>query len=318
LEAGRAWLVVAGILLFLTIGLGFAKFVAAAAAGELPVDTVLWLALYSAVKNSTLVLPISVFLAVLLTLGRLCRDNEMAAIQAGGASLVTIYRPFIVLAVCIALLGGCLSLLLVPQASRAMDQMTAETTARALRMLAAGRFRSLLDGRAVFYAARRDNDTGMLHDVFIRMRREDRHGRPIQTVVTAARARQRTEPGTEAQVLVLEDGWRYEGEPGRADYRVVEFGEHGVRVEVEAGMAGATDYDNQSLATLLASGDARAQAEMQKRLSVPLSILILTLLGLPLGRLPPRAGRYGRIGIGILLYMVYFNLLQLVINWVGA
>src|SRR5699024_3868547 len=69
-------------------------------------------------------------------------------------------------------------------------------------------------------------------------------------------------------------------------------------------------------ATLLASDEPAAVAELQGRLSVPLSILILALLGLPLGKLPPRAGRYGRIIVGVLLYVVYFNLIHLATVWV--
>src|SRR5699024_9955469 len=219
-EVARTWLVVAGVLLFLTLGLGFAKFIAAAAAGELPVNTVLLLALYSAIENGGIVLPISVLLAVLLTLGRLSRDNEMAAMRAGGAGLGTIYRPFVTLAVLVALLSAGLSLVAAPHANRMMEQLTAKTAASALQMLSPGRFRTLLDGKAVFYAQSRDKTSGAMQDVFIRVNRKDREGQPTQTIVTAKQAFERSDPDTGAQVLVLKNGWRYEGVPGTADYRI--------------------------------------------------------------------------------------------------
>lgn len=314
-EAARTWLVVAGVLLFLTLGLGFARFITEAAAGNLPVDAVLFLALYSAVENSGLVLPISILLAVLLTMGRLCRDNEMAAMLSGGIGLGTIYRPFMLLAVVVALLAAGLSLVAAPRADRAIERLTAATASVALQTLAPGHFLTLLDGNAVFYAESR-GDGGALRDVFIRVTHESREGRPTQTVVTAEKAVQRTNPDTGAQILVLKNGWRYEGRPGEADYRIVRFGEHGVRIRVDGRAAGADDVSVLPTTDLLASDTAAAAAEFQTRVSVPLSILILALLALPLGRLPPRAGRYGRVIAGVLLYVVYFNLVHLATVWV--
>ena len=108
-EVGRTWLVVAGVLVFLTLGLGFARYIADAAAGELPVNTVLELAFFKLVENLEIVLPVSMLLGVLLTFGRLCRDNELSALFAGGAGLRTVYKPFVVLALAVATFAGVMS-----------------------------------------------------------------------------------------------------------------------------------------------------------------------------------------------------------------
>lgn len=304
-EVGRTWLVVAGVLLFLTLGLGFARFIADAAAGELPVDTVLELAVFKLIENLEIVLPVSMLLGVLLTLGRLCRDNEMAALFAGGAGLRQVYAPFLCLAVAVAIFAGSMSMFAAPKAAQAMKRIGAKGATTVLATLAAGRFRTFLDGDAVFYAGSRDSDDN-LRDVFIRVVREDEQGRPIQTIVTADRARQQSDDATGQVTLVLDDGWRYEGNPGRADYRVIKFAEHGVQLAPPTGK-GSQDVETLSLNALRASDDPEAAAEWQERLSVPISILILTLLALPLGRVPPRAGRYGRVIAGILIYVIYVN-----------
>lgn len=308
-EAAKTWLVVAGVLLFLTLGLGFSRFISDAAAGELPVNTVLTLAALSTVENLEIVLPVSVLLAVLLTLGRLCRDNELSALFAGGAGLAVIYRPFFALAIALAVLAGALSIYAAPRAERAMETLGAASATTMINSLAPGRFRTFMNGDAVFYAASRD-DQGNLRDVFIRVVREGDDGKPTQTVVTADRARQQTDEDTGAVTLVLDNGWRYEGNPGQADYRVIQFGEHGVRVAAPTA-SGGDDVDGQFVSTLLASDDPEAVAEWQQRLSVPISILILTLLALPVGRVPPRSGRYGRVIVGILLYVIYVNAVHL-------
>ena len=308
-EVSRTWLVVAGVLLFLTLGLGFARFIADAAAGELPVNTVLELAVFKLVENLEIVLPVSMLLGVLLTLGRLCRDNEMAALFAGGAGLRTVYAPFICLAVIVAVAAGAMSIFAAPKAEQAMERIGAEGATTVLETLAPGRFRTFLDGDAVFYAESRDGDEN-LRNVFIRVKRDNEKGQPSQTIVTADRARQQTDDETGQVTLVLDEGWRYEGNPGRADYRVIQFAEHGVQLAAPRGQA-SSDVGTQSLSALLASDDPEAAAEWQTRVSVPISILILTLLALPLGRVPPRAGRYARVIAGILVYVIYINAVHL-------
>lgn len=308
-EVSRTWLVVAGVLLFLTLGLGFARFIADAAAGELPVNTVLELAVFKLVENMEIVLPVSMLLGVLLTLGRLCRDNEMAALFAGGAGLRTVYAPFMTLALLVAIVAGVASIALAPRAEQAMERVGAEGATTVLETLAPGRFRTFLEGDAVFYAESRDADDN-LRDVFIRVVRDNENGEPSQTVVTAERARQQTDEETGQVTLVLDNGWRYEGNPGEAAYRVIQFAEHGVQLAAPSGQ-GSQDVGGQSLATLLASDDPKAAAEWQTRISVPVSILILALLALPLGRVPPRAGRYARVIAGILIYVIYVNAVHL-------
>lgn len=56
-------------------------------------------------------------------------------------------------------------------------------------------------------------------------------------------------------------------------------------------------------------------AEMQWRLSVPIATVLLALLAVPLSRSRPREGRYGRIAIGLLVFIIYLNLLSAAKAW---
>ncbi|WP_423821014.1 LPS export ABC transporter permease LptF [Salinisphaera sp. SPP-AMP-43] len=306
-ETAKTWLIITSVLVFLTLGIGLSRFIGDAAAGEVPVDTVATLAALSVVSNLEIVMPISVLLAIMLVVGRLCRDNEMAALMAGGAGLSVIYRPFLMLAALIALFAATMSIIAAPYAQREMNRLGAQTAANAVKSVTPGRFASFDDGRVSFYAESRD-DRGRLHNVFIRLVRE-RDGADRQTIVTAETARQSVSR-QHAVTLVLTDGWRYEGVPGDADYRVVQFAEHGVRLRPPQ-TADDDDVDAQTTLTLMNSDDPEAIAAWQTRISVPLSIFILTLIALPIGRVPPRAGRYGRVIVGILFYVVYLNLVRL-------
>jgi lipopolysaccharide export system permease protein len=66
----------------------------------------------------------------------------------------------------------------------------------------------------------------------------------------------------------------------------------------------------------LLSDDLGAKAELQWRISVPLGLLILTLLAVPLSRSKPRQSRYGGLASGVLIYIIYANLLAAAKVWV--
>lgn len=306
-ETAKTWLVITAVLVFLTLGIGLSRFIGDAAAGEVPVNTVAALAALSVVSNLDIVMPISVLLAIMLVVGRLCRDNEMAALMAGGAGLATIYRPFLALAALIALFAGTMSIIVAPHAQREMNRLGAQTAANAVQSVTPGRFASFDNGRVSFYAASRD-DQDRLHNVFVRVLQSQK-GPDRQTIVTASTARQSIND-QHAVTLVLSDGWRYEGVPGQADYRIIHFDKHGVRLSPAQAFKD-DDYDAKSTLALMRSDDGKATSKWQTRISVPLSIFILALIALPIGRVPPRAGRYGRVIVGILFFVVYLNLVRL-------
>jgi lipopolysaccharide export system permease protein len=70
------------------------------------------------------------------------------------------------------------------------------------------------------------------------------------------------------------------------------------------------------VATLLRSGDPLHRAELQWRIGVPLSMIILAIFAVPLSRSQPRSGRYGRLAVGLLVFIIYFNLLSAAKAWV--
>jgi lipopolysaccharide export system permease protein len=147
--------------------------------------------------------------------------------------------------------------------------------------------------------------------VFLQRRTADR----IE-VMLADRARHEVREGGDLHVLVLYDGERYEAEPGRPEMRRVRFAEHGIPVRVGASVAGPARVETRPTLDLMLDGAPAAQAEFQRRVSLPLMALILAVLAVPLAELRPRQGRYARIGIVILVYFIYANLLSAAQTWV--
>jgi len=310
-ETAQTWFAVTGVLLLILLTDQFARVLDDAAGAELPKDAIFVVMGLSTVQYLTVLLPVGIFLAVILALARMYRDSEMAAIMACGIGNVALYRPIMLLAVVLAAAVSWLSLDIGPYAQREVVRIFDEAKQSAdLGLLEPGRFNSFGRERAVVYAER-ITDEGTLENVFVQLRR----GNSI-TVIVAKSADQRNDAQSNAKILTFYSGSRYEGVPGTAEFRIMRFAEHGIPFEVSQSEVGEVRPDAQTLAELFERLDRYAIAELQWRISVPLTLLVLTLIAVPLSRSRPRQGRYSNLAIAVLIYIIYANLLGASKVWV--
>ena len=312
-EGVLAWFGVTTVLLAIMLATRFARFLADAAAGRLPREFLMNIAGLSSLQYLVILIPVSLLLAILLSLGRMYRDQEIAAMSGCGVGPGTLYQPFILLAVCLAVLTGALSFQIGPWAGRQADALFRDAQ-RVIKFtpFETGRFKELGGGRAVFYAARVQGIEGTFDTVFARL--QDKRG---PSIITAQRGAQTLDPQTGERVLRLEDGYRYAGEPGRGDYNVLRFETLTTRVAPPPLPYLSGKRKLRETRQLFASADPEDQAELQWRIAAPMSVLLLALLAIPLAHTSPRAGRYGKLVLGILAYLVYSNLLALAQAWVA-
>jgi len=312
-EGLTAWFGVTTVLLAIMLSTRFARFLADAAAGRLPREFLLNIAGLSSLQYLVILIPVSLLLAILLSLGRMYRDQEVAAMSGCGVGPGTLYRPFLLLAVCLAALTAALSFQIGPWAGRQADALFRDAQ-RLIKFtpFETGRFKELANGRAVFYAAEVHAVDGTFETVFARL--QDRRG---PSVITAQRGAQTLDAATGERVLRLEQGYRYSGEPGRGDYSVLRFETLTTRVAPPPLPYLSGKRKLRETGQLLGSDDPEDQAELQWRIAAPVSVLLLALLAVPLAHTSPRAGRYGKLVLGILAYLVYSNLLTLAQAWVA-
>jgi len=252
-------------------------------------------------------------LSIVLALGRLYHDSEMAALQACGFAPARLLAPLLCFAVVIAVGLAWLSFFQVPRADQQVQLLRQAALKQAqFGQLDAGRFRSFISGGGdgVFYAERVDAE-GVLHNVFVRRETAGRLEVAVAMTATYSRA------GGGAHFVTLFDGRRYEGTPGQNDFRVTEFREHGIPIITPADTAvRLQDPDTKPSAELIGSSAPSDVAQLEYRASSPLMALVLTLVAVPLSHLRPRQGRYARVGFAIVVYFVYSNLLSAAKVWV--
>lgn len=310
-ETTGAWLGVTGVLLLILTSSRFARFLGEAAAGELVSGAVFNLLGLAMIGYLGVLIPVGLLFGILLALGRLYRDSEMTVLMACGYGPRHQYRALFWLGGALALVLAVLALYVNPWAARQSNVLRGDSELQAqLSVFEAGRFKGSSDGEQVFYAGAVANNGADLQDVFI-------NSYEPQTTVTISAARGSyavNKAGT--RQLILNDGYRYAGRPGSARYDVIRFAEHGMRLD----SGQSPDYrrwkrDWVPTAKLWQSDAPRDIAELQWRFSIPLSVLVLTLLAVPLARSAPRQGRYGRLLAAILVYVLYSNLLNVGRVW---
>jgi lipopolysaccharide export system permease protein len=310
-EVALAWLGVTGVLLLILVSNQLAAVLGQAAERGYPREVIGGLIGLTTIQNLTVLIPIGLLLGVVLALGRLYHESEMAAMRACGVGSARLLRPIAVLAAIVVAFLAWLALFGSPHAYGRAQEIRREALRQAqFASLEAGRFHTFAGGAVVFYAESADAD-GTLRKVFVQRRAEDR----IE-IALAERARHTVEDGGSVHVLTLYDGERYEGVPGQPVMRRVRFAEHGLPVRVADPATGPLRIEARPTRELLGSADPKAQAELQWRLSLPLMAIVLTILAVPLAELKPRQGRYGRIGAAILVYFVYSNLLSAGKTWI--
>lgn len=309
-EVSATFVAVTGVLLVVLASNQFARVLGQAAQSDFPAGIVFTLIGLTTLQQLTLLLPIGLFLGIVLALGRLYHESEMTAMTACGVGPLRVYRPIGLLALVVAVVLAALSFRIVPAAGlQANELRVAALRAAQFAALEPGRFRSFAGGDAVFYAEQVTR-AGELRGVFVQRQVGDR-----VEVAVADRAIQRG-AGQPEQTFVLYDGRRYEGIPGSPEWRIIEFEEHGIPIRMPDTRVGRSRDELKPTADLLGSSAPGDRAELAWRVAVPIMALVLTVLAVPISRLRPRQGRFARVGLAVLAYFVYSNLLAAVRVWV--
>lgn len=302
---------VSAVLLVIIMSGRFIKYLAQAAQGLLDPGVLLLIMGYRLPGFLQLILPLGLFLGILLAYGRMYLDSEMTVLSATGMSQRRLMLFSLAPAALTAALVGWLSMGLTPQGISEVDRILSEQDSLTeFDTLVPGRFQTLRNGTRVTYTRDLTDDRTELADVFIsetNLSSTTGVQRDL-SVLVAESGRQEIQPDG-SRYLILENGYRYDGNPGQANYRAIQYDTYGVllpkpEVNIEVG-----EREAMPTLELIGSDDIRLQSELQWRLSLPLLVFIVTLLAVPLAKVNPRQGRFLKLLPAILLYMAYLTML---------
>jgi lipopolysaccharide export system permease protein len=309
--AGNGLLVFA-VLLGIIVVSQLIRLLSYAVSGEIAVDGVLALLGFSAMNYLPVLLSISLFISILLTLSRSYRDSEMVVWFCSGIGLTRWIRPVLWYAVPVVGLIALLSLLLSPWALRKSDEFRSKMESRDdVTSATPGMFRESRQADRVYFIDNVDAGSNRVGNIFVE---SDQNGK-LGTMV-ARQGLQETLPNGD-RFLVLLHGTRYEGTPGRRDYRIVEFERYSMRIDSVPVKQADLQVHSMSTMELWRNPTTWNLAELEWRVGLPISATILALLAIPLSYVNPRAGRSLNLILAIVLYMLYSNMISVTNSWVA-
>lgn len=299
-------------LFFILITVILVRLLSQAAGGRLPADAVLALIGFTALNHLPVVLALSVFIAILLSITRSYRDSEMVVWFSAGLPLTAWLRPVLQFALPIVALVAALSLFLSPWAQgKALEYRKRLESRDEVSRVAPGVFRESSGSQRVFFVESVDRQSGRVRNVFINAVES---GKQSLTVASEGRVESASNGD---RFVVLDNGYRYEGEPGTAEFRVTEFKRYDVRIEPkEIGVLELTPR-TETTAQLLLLTSASNKGELAWRFGIPFATLLLAVLAIPLAFVNPRAGRANNLVFAVLAFAIYFNLLGVSQAWIS-
>ena len=288
------------------------KLLARAAGGTVAPEGVLTLLGFGAMFYFNILLSVTLFLTVLLTLTRWYRDSEMIVWFTSGQSLAQCVRPILWFAAPFLVAILALSLYLSPWADQRRLEYERQLESRdELSLITPGLFREFRRAKLVVFVESINTFDGTIRNVFLHSIED------AKDVTTVARSGRLEQMPNGDRFLVLSDGRRYEGTPGTAEYRVIEFERLGRRIEPAEARALPTSSKSIPTEVLLANEGRIERAELFWRLSIPISALVLTLLAIPLAYVNPRVGRSLNLVGAAFMYMIYSNSLNIVQSFIA-
>ena len=276
----------------------------------IPIQELMPIIGFNMIRDVPLILALSLFLAIIVSLSQFYKSSEaivMNSIGLGSKHFWYFFQPFVLSIFVLALL---LTLYIVPSVKNQKNIMEEETkNSSEFSFITEGEFEQFKDGEIVFYAsdskvASQELEQNM-EEVFIYSYSK---GDPV--VILASEATKYSNSKTKSIYLRLKDGVRYQGIPSGSKKNILEFELYDLEIvsgEVQDLASVPTLIEGMGSIALFLQGDRKAAAELQWRLSQPISILILSIIAVILGKTSPRNAKGVNLLIGVVVFILYNN-----------
>jgi len=312
-ETLKSQLAILFILLLIFFCQKLVRILGAAADGEIPTNLVLSLLGLGVPEMAQLILPLSLFLGLLMTLGKLYTESEITVMHACGLSRAVLIKAAMVLALFTGIIAAVNVMWAGPWSSRHQDQVLADAKANpGMAALAQGQFQQATDGNSVLFIEGVEGNR--FHNVFLAQIRPKGNARPSVVVADSGQLSQHKDG---SQVVTLNTGTRFEGTAMLRDFRITDFQNYQAIIGHQTVALDPSDTEQMDMRTLFNTDNPRASAELHWRLTLIFTVVMMALMVVPLSVVNPRQGRVLSMLPAMLLYLVFF-LLQTTLRSNGA
>ena len=303
-EVFKTQLAILFVLLLIFFCQQLVRVLGSAANGQVPADLVFSLLGLGMPTMAQLMLPLCLFIAVLLTFGRLYAESEISVMRACGVGQGILVKVTLFLSILTAAVAGYNALYLSPWAIHKQVEIIEDAKANPnMGALSAGQFISSNSNDFVLFI---DNiEQNQINNVYVFQTQPKGQSKP--SVIVAQKGELKSLPNGD-QLLSLQNSQRVEGTAALPDFRVTHFDEYQAYLGYQATSNEANEAQEMNVMQLLSSKEPSAKAELHWRLTLIFAVPIMALLAVPLSKVNPRQGRFAKILPALLLYLIYFLL----------
>tara|TARA_B110000008_G_scaffold183612_1_gene182493 strand:+ start:769 stop:1932 length:1164 start_codon:yes stop_codon:yes gene_type:complete len=265
---------------------------------------------YNMLRDIPIIFSLALFLAIIISISQMYKNSEaviMNSVGIGDKVFIYYIQPIVILSFIIVFI---FTIYAVPWAKQQKSYAEDQTVnASEFSFITEGKFESFKKGEIVFYASESSSIDNAgeqnMEEVFIYVL-----GQESPVIVLASEATKYSDSKSKSIYLRLRDGVRYEGLPGDLNVNILDFDQYDLEIvsgEVQKSLSNFSEIEEKSSIDLLTDVSLLANAEMQWRFSQPISILILSVIGVLLGKTSPRTGKGVNLLIGVVVFMIYNN-----------
>ena len=307
-----SWLTVLLVLLVIVLSTEVVHLLSWISEGVIPVSAFLAFLTNSLFEFSIVLVPLSLLMGILLGMGRLYKDSEMTAIMSFGVGPLHWYRPLMTVVVPVIMLIFILTLFVRPMILQQRAALMADIRSKpAVDSLLVGQFNRTGTSDTVLFLESEDKKAGKIRNVFLNQKREG------ENHIDIAASTESIHDENGQRYMLMHDGIHYIGNAGQANLKMIEYREYGIHIASKKTASIQLSESAKPVAYLWQSDRLVDKAELQWRLAIPVATFIVACIALPLSRTDPRSGRYSRLAIALVLYLVYSNLLSMSQSWIA-
>ncbi|MEQ8763968.1 MAG: LptF/LptG family permease [Planctomycetota bacterium] len=270
------------------------------------------------IQTSSVTVPMSLLVAVVVSYGRLASDNEMIGVLMGGIHPYWVLSPAILLGLCLSAVNLFVNTEFVPRARELRDALVKQSVNALLQTLNADDNNLKIGDLRMHYRLR--DEEGWFHDVSIyllKSGKDDVHRLQPGFPIRAARARPTVDTERNSISVVLLD-WEGESEAGQK--RLTRVSSDRFRLDLslpELFAERERDRNVDELSTLelllyratnleLRYFTYRYTLEYHKRIANAFACLVFVFIGAPLGIFFRRGGQLEAFLVSFLLVMIFY------------
>jgi len=311
-DLSRNFLATMVVILTIVMTIMLIRTLGQASRGSVNPSEVLLIMGFSMTSQLTTVLALSLFIAMIATLSRVYSDSEMVIWLSSGRSVASFVPVLLRFAWPVLLTIVLLAVFAWPWSNQQIRDLQERYEKRNdVERVAPGRFQESAGGKRVFFIDKDSPDQGTGTNVFISSRDDD-----LESTTTARQGR--IEWRDTDRFLTLEQGEQWLLRLSTGELRWTSFRHYDLLIdgamERNASLQATRQIDT---ITLLREPTPQNLGELSWRLGLGLCALNFTLLALPLSAVNPRRGRSYQYALALLVFVIYYNLINLGHNWIA-